>query len=303
MSEPERPEGQPAGDAVHAAISALLAPLARLAVSHGVPFMAVEGALRRAFVDVAREALLDAGLPAHRLVSRISTSTGLTRREVTRLTQLATDDAQPVNGSLAAEVFTRWVTDRNLRSPKGQVQPLPRTGDSPSFESIARSVTQDVHPRSLLEELCRLGMARLDEGTDTVMLLRDAFVPDGDRQHMLGFLADNVGDHLHGAVDNVLAQGSSPHFDQAVFADELSAESLQAVHSFIANQWQGLMAEAVPLLEQRIGLDRTSGRLQNKRVRIGLYSYEDDMRPSPQPAATPARAARQAKTKKGSDNE
>lgn len=303
MSEPERPiGGQTAGDAVHTAISALLVPLARLAVSQGMPFMAVEAALRRAFVDVAREALVDAGLPAHRLVSRISTSTGLTRREVTRLTQPAVDDAPAAGGgSLAAEVFTRWVTDRSLRSAKGLVQPLQRIGPAPSFESIARSVTQDVHPRSLLEELCRLGMASVDESSDMVTLLKEAFVPDGDQQHMLAFLADNVGDHLSGAVDNVMAHGRSLHFDQAVFADELSAESLTVAHTFIAGQWQRLLSEAVPMLEQCIADDHAAGRMQDKRVRIGLYSYEDGMRGAA-PAASPD-TPHPEKTRKRSDNE
>ena len=88
--------------AVPAAISALLLPLARLAVSQGVPFSVAEAALKQAFVEAAREALVDAGLPEHRLVSRISTTTGLNRREVTRLTQLDPGEHKPAAVSLAS---------------------------------------------------------------------------------------------------------------------------------------------------------------------------------------------------------
>lgn len=267
--------------AVPSAISTLLLPLARLAVSQGVPFSVAEAALKQAFVEAAREALVDAGLPEHRLVSRISTSTGLNRREVTRLTQAEPNQAKPAAVSSAGEVFTRWLTDKALRTKQGRVKPLARTGPAPSFEALARSVTQDVHPRSLLDELCRLGLAQLDQARDTVSLLRDAFVPGSDQQHMLAFLADNVGDHLNGAVANV--RGHGPHFDQAVFADELSAESLVRVRQFVASQWSRLLNEAVPLLEQCIEEDRTAARPQDQRVRIGLYSYTDGMpRPDPQ---------------------
>ena len=264
-----------------AAINALLKPLARLAVSQGVPVVQIETLLRHAFIDAARQALLDAGLPEHRLVSRISTSTGLTRREVARLIQLESAETQPAAVSLAAEVFTRWVTDRSLRTPQGSVKSIKRAGPPPSFEALARSVTQDVHPRSLLEELCRLDMVQIDETGDTVSLLRDAFVPNKDKQHMLAFLADNVGDHLNGAVANVIGQGQRGHFDQAVFADELSAESLEAVRQFVSSQWTRLLAEAVPFLEQRIEDDRLAARPQDKRMRLGLYSYDDAM-PTPQ---------------------
>ena len=66
---------------------ALLMPLARLAVARGLPFAAVEGLLKQAFVQVAGEA--HPGVLAHRKVSRISTVTGINRREVTRLTLAA----------------------------------------------------------------------------------------------------------------------------------------------------------------------------------------------------------------------
>lgn len=273
---PSKDKDTSGADATTAALSALLAPLARLAVSQGVGVQVVEELMRRAFVGAARQALIGAGLPEHRLVSRISTSTGLTRREVARLTQPDAADARPVGGSLASEVFTRWVTARGLRAPNGEMRPLKRMGPAPSFEALARSVTQDVHPRSLLEELCRLGMAEVDDEHDTVMLTRDAFVPDQDKQHMLGFLADNVGDHLRGVVSNVLSERDArKHFDQAVFADELSPESLAVVREFVIARWKNLLDDAVALLERRIEDDKAHGREQDRRVRIGLYSFDE----------------------------
>jgi hypothetical protein len=50
----------------------------------------------------------------------------------------------------------------------------------------------------------RLGLAELDGAQDTVRLVRDGFVPQGDSARMLQVLGRNVGAHLEGAVDNVL---------------------------------------------------------------------------------------------------
>lgn len=261
------------------ALRALLAPLARLALAHGVPCGAVEELMKEAFVDEALRS--QPSLSPARAVSRLSVATGLSRREVTRLTRREAD-VRPVRPSPASELFTRWVTDPAWCDPSGVPLTLPRaasSSDAPCFEALAHSVTRDVHPRSFLEEMCRLGIAAHDESTDTVRLIRNAFVPSGQRATMLGFLGENVGDHIAAAVANVIADDEPPHFEQAVFADELSAESEQQVRQFVLGQWKQLMREAVPLLEGLIDIDRKTARPQNRRLRIGLYSYATDMTP------------------------
>lgn len=288
------------------ALTAVLGPLARLAVARGLPFAAVEEQLKVAFINAARDAQAGSGQPAHRLVSRISTTTGINRREVTRITQAPIEATGPKAVSLASEVFTRWRSDRKwLKGGQhgGEPKVLPRLGAKGSFEALARSVTQDVHPRSLLDELCRIGLAVHDQAADTVSLSQDAFVPRGDWRRMLAFLGDNVGDHLQGAVDNVLGDGGQ-HFEQAIFADELSPESLQSLRDLVRGYWQQMLKEVVPLLEQRIEEDRQAGRPQDRRVRLGLFTYQAPMaapdaapETAPETAPAPAPVARSRTTR------
>lgn len=259
------------------ALGALLRPLSRLAVAKGLPYVTLEEVLKASMVEAAREA--HPGLPAQRSVSRISTTLGLNRREVTRLTRAGDADATPAalrRPAPATELFTRWRTDPSLRDAGGWLRPLPRLGPAPSFESLAHSLTQDVHPRSLLDELCRLGLARLDEANDEVELCDNAFVPRGDESRMLGFLAANVGDHCAAAVANVLC-GGREHLEQAIFADEISVESLNQLRQAVSAQWQQLLRSMVPLLEELIEADRAAGRTADRRVRIGLFTYAEPM--------------------------
>jgi hypothetical protein len=172
---------------------------------------------------------------------------------------------------------------RRFHDKDGNPRPLKRQGRAPSFEALAQSVTRDVHPRTLLDELCRLGLATIDEGTDTVRLVRDSFVPSQDGGRMLSFLGANVGDHLAAAVSNVLAQ-SPPHLEQAIFADELSDESTQALRELVAARWKELLAGLVPSIQALIDADRKAGRRADRRVRVGLYSYQAPMtKPSEDP--------------------
>lgn len=275
------PAEAPADPALTEALRALLRPLAELALAHGVPFQAAQALFRQAYVDAACAVSQDA-LP-HRRVSKISTATGLHRREVSRLLQTDAPAAPPPR-SLPVELFTRWLADARCRNTQGQPMALPRQGDFPSFEALAKSVTRDVHPRSLLDELVRLKLVAWDGEADTVRLQAEAFVPRDDRARMLGFLAANVGDHLRGAVSNV-AGAAAPHFEQAIFADELSAQSVAAVRGLIAPQWQSLLSALVPELERLIAEDAQAGRVQDQRLRIGLYEYHAPMHGGP---ATPA---------------
>jgi hypothetical protein len=273
------------------AVRSVMVPLARLAVARGLRFGALDELLRSAFVEVAREAHPD--VPATRGVSRVSAATGLNRREVTRL--MKTVAPEPPKRSLATELFTRWLSDPALRRKGAPLRTLPRQGKAPSFESLAHSVTKDVHPRTLLEEVCRLGLASVDEAGDSVTLMRDTYVPSGDEQRMLGFLGSNVGDHLSAAAANVMGQ-EPRHLEQAMFASELSAESLERLRPAVSAQWQALMRELAPLVQQMMDEDESEKRSRNQRLRIGMYAYTAPMPVNPgQPAASEKPAGRRRK--------
>ena len=270
------PHDTPEAAALAEALRAVLTPLAKLAVARGMPFAAVELVIKQAFVDAARE-VHGASAQPNRMVSRIATATGLTRREVTRLTQppaaAAPGAAAAPPRTHASEVFARWMTDPQYRTRRGPRE-LPRLGEAPSFEALAQSVTRDVHPRSLLDELIRLGLATHEQARDRVALAREAFVPRGDAARMLGFLGANVGDHLAGAIDNVLGKGDR-HFEQALFADGLPDDAIERLRERVSAQWRALRAALVPAIEELLDAERAAGREGRRRLRIGLYTFDD----------------------------
>lgn len=287
-------------DALLDALDRLLGPLARLALARGLTSAQLEEALRLALVRAADQQ--NAELLPHRRVSRISTATGLHRREVTRLVQQLRDgENRPAapRRSPAAELFAQWCTDPRFCDRRGRPRVLPRQGTSarrPSFEMLAQSVTRDVHPRSLLDELLRLGLATLDDTRDTVALTAEAFVPRGDESRMLQFLGANVGDHLSAAVDNVLADGRR-HLEQAVFADGMSEPSIASVRTLIARHWKRLHDELVPVLKRHVAQDAGAPGAQ-RRLRVGLYSFDEALPKgddTPGDAAPPSPSAAKAK--------
>jgi hypothetical protein len=271
-----------APDALGAALAQVLAPLATLAVARGMTYPALDDAIKLALIDAADRAHAD--LPPHRRVSRIATATGIHRREVTRLlAQLRAGQgvtAAPAR-SQASELFAHWRTNRRYCDRRGSPLELPRQGEAPSFESLAQAITRDVHPRSLMDELLRLGLAAHDAERDTVRLIREAFVPAGDQARMFKVLGANVGSHLAAAVDNVLGDGRQ-HFEQALFARGLGAASIAEARALIQAQWQALMDALVPALETMVARDRDAPAGPRQRLRLGLYSHcHDDAAAAP----------------------
>lgn len=267
--------------AVIDALDHVFAPLAQLCVARGIRIRTVEERIRGAFVKAARDAQPEQATT--RLTSRLSAATGLTRREVVRLESLADRAPQPQRSPMT-ELFTRWLSDPELRGDDNKPVTLTRQGPAPSFESLAQSTTRDVHPRTLMDELCRLQLATYDASSDSVQLLGEAFVPHGDWARMLIFLGDNVGDHFRAAVDNVLHDGKQ-QMEQSIFADEMSTQSLIQARELMKHQWNGMLAQIAPQLEQMIETDQQTGRAQDHSLRIGLFTWSQAM---PKPAESPA---------------
>lgn len=275
--------------ALLAAMSAVFEPLAQLCIARGLTFQSAEELLKLAYIKAARRACAAELAKPTRLTSRLSTITGLTRREVARLDSKAAEPQLPATRSHITELLTRWASSPDFVDARGAPAALVRTGPSPSFEALAASVTRDVHPRSLLAELERLNLVAVTTGAEPscelVVLLTDAFVPRADWSQMIGFLGANVGDHLRAAVENVLGSGSQ-HFEQVLTADELSSHSLSQVRQLISNQWRQLLTTLGPELERLMQEDRVAGRAQDQLVRIGLYSWMQPM-PAPPSGSTP----------------
>jgi hypothetical protein len=275
------------------ALQAVLAPLARLALARGLPYATLDELLKQALVDQADQAHADT--LAHRRVSRVSTATGIHRREVSRLIQLLRDgrQGQPRDRrSLPQELVAHWLTAPRFRARRGAPRALPRQAPAdggPSFDELAQAVTRDVHSRSLLDELLRQGLVQVAED-GTVRLAPDAEVPRGDRARLLRVLGTNVGAHLQAAVDNVQAPGDAPHLERAVFAHGLSERSIDELRTLVELQWQALVQAVVPAVQALVARDQDQPGA-DRRMRLGLYHHvAADPSPSDAPlAATPAR--------------
>jgi hypothetical protein len=250
---------------------ALLVPLARWLVHNGVTYASFAPALKSVFVEAARREL--AGSGGKQTDSALSVLSGVQRRDIRQLADDALVQAQPKTPSIASQVFTRWLTDAALRDRRDQPMPLPKSGTAPSFDALARELSSDVHPRTLLAEMQRLGLVRVDG--DAVHLQAQAFVPQRGFDDMVEIFAANASDHLAAAAHNLRGDGDK-FLEQSVFASGVSARSTQTLAALARKLWRPAF--------QRMARDATKAYQQDQRsgdaamrMRFGVYFYAEPL--------------------------
>ena len=207
MSAPES-----RADLTLAAAVRLLAPLVPLLLREGVSYPRFANALKKAFLEEAPAVLLDSSIRVND--SSVSTLTGIHRKDVREWRSAGRPRPQAKTFGAAMDAYLPVGPPiRTTAMPRDARGCWSARAAPGTFEALAASVSNDVHPRTVLQELVRLGVAELVEGKsedadDRVRLCADAFVPKDGTAEMLQLLSDNVGDHLAAAVQNVI--GSTP---------------------------------------------------------------------------------------------
>ena len=236
------------------ALLCALRPLARLAIARRVTFPAFAEIAKGAFMAAAER---DFPLEGARVTdSRLSLLTGLQRRDVKRLRGGEAPDPGmgPVPRLLAA-----WAAEGG--APK----------DAEAFAALAASISRDLHPRTLRDELIRDGAAEADG--DVLRLRSAAWVPE-DEGARLAYLGANLGDHGAAAAANLLA--GAGHLERAVHYNRLSAESATALAREAHERLEPVLAEINALARERQAADAAlPAAARTHRFRAGAYAWRE----------------------------
>ncbi len=265
----------------------LMAPVIRWLLRNGVSYGAFADQLKAVFVDAARSELSRAG--AKPTFSALSMLSGVHRKDVRTLeteprdTDAASTAARSI--PLASQVYTRWLTTRRYRKRNGEPKPLPRNGSGVTFESLAREISQDVHPRTVLDELMRLGLVQLENGV--AVPVSASFVPSRHLDELTSLFAANAADHMAAAVQNLSGTGA-PLLEHSLFADGLGVESVAHLQKLARSLWHDVFDTMVATATERVDLDAAIEPEAQNRVRFGVYFYSESQTLSKLSAKTPS---------------
>ena len=179
------------------AVEHLLYPLARLLLDRGIGFGTLSEVVKFVMIKEAERQLGDAQEGAV-TDSRISIATGIHRKEAKRLRALDAHDTDYFAAGLTAQVVAKWTGDPKLRTRQGP-KPLPKkkkTTRGFDFEDLVRSISTDVRPKAVLDDMLLRGLASMDKD-GLVELHPDNLALKQGQEETLQYLSMNIHDHLN----------------------------------------------------------------------------------------------------------
>jgi hypothetical protein len=261
----------------------LLRPLIRLMMQSGLTFPVLADALRSLFVEVAVNDILTD--PKARTDSRISLLTGVHRKEIRRLREMPRDRSDtPGVVTLASQIVGRWVGTVPFIDADGRPRPLSRANpgteaSDSSFDTLVESVTTDIRPRAVLDNLLSHGVVFLD-AEDRVQLKTEAFIPRPGGEEQLFYFARNLHDHVAAAVANIGAAGAAPFLDRSVHYDGLTPAQAAELQEYAR---AGAMRVLLDVNRRALELSESepsTAAACPRRVNFGVYVFDDDAPPA-----------------------
>lgn len=255
-------------------VGRILRPLVRILLRNGISYGTFADLAKREFLDVAAREFSVKG--RKQTVSRIAVLTGLTRKEVKRLSEQepSADRSSADRYQRAARVVAGWRRDGAFLDPEGVPAVLSIGGTENSFQVLVRRYSGDIPYRAILDELVADGSAVQLDG-QRIQLTGRAYVPCRDetmKLHILGvdtaFLIDTIG-------HNIDAPGPEARFQRKVMYDNLPDEALPQFRRLSAGAAQRLL-ETLDVWLARHDRDsnpKAAGHGRNT-AGVGIYYFE-----------------------------
>ncbi len=272
MSESELPRVAEPPSALIVALRTMLRPLVKLLISQQVHHPYVSNLLKSLYIEVAESEFRLDEKPV--TLSRLSVMTGIHRREAKRIREQATVEGGPPSSvTLGAQIIARWIAEPPWVDDTGRPQTLPREANadsSISFQQLVQSVSVDIHPRSILDEWLRLGVATLDE-QDRVQLRTAAFVPAKGYDEKAHYIGRNVRDHMSAAFQN-LCSDAPPCLERSTYYGSLPAEAVPQLATLAREAGQ----EALLRVNERArAIKQEAGEGgERRRINFGVYFFD-----------------------------
>lgn len=287
---PARPTAGPVGGhmneplkaAVLAAMQRIARPLARLLIESGVGVGEFQAVMKAAFVKAAQ----DVGDGQRTNASRISTLTGLTRREVAALLQVPEDSAPEVDRGRARiqRVLSGWWTDSDFQDRAGAPAILVLRGSKSSFAALVKRYSGEPRVLTILNELLRVKAVRQLPDRRLEALSR-SFAPARWDPDGITAVGEQLRDHLETLIHN-LKHASLPRYQRVIENSQVDPKYVPLINRDIAAQADSLIDSLDDALNNPAATVKPANEVKDA-VRLGVAVYVFESPLEVPPARTP----------------
>lgn len=259
-----------------AAYAKLLRPLVRILLRHGITYAELSEVIKTVFVETAAQEFRVPGKKMSK--ARIAIVTGLTRKEVQRLSGIDADGRYAVktNMSRIGRVLSGWHTDPDFTGPYGMPLELRYDAENSEDVTFVRLVQQysgDMTPRAMLDELIRVG-AVVETDQNWFKVIRREYVPNLLAPDFLERVGTSIHNFVHTIETNMQKEGPGKgRFERSVWRPGgIKKADLGIFNQFVREKCQGLLDDIDNWLSKLEGPDEKKGD-EVVQTGVGIYHY------------------------------
>lgn len=266
-----------ASQSLQTAVGKLLRPLIRVLIRYGVSHAEFADIAKRVYVDTAEREFT---LPGRKQsMSRVTMLTGIYRKEVRRIMQLAdlAEDEVTTSHNRAVRIISGWNRDSEFSDSQTRPRPLALDGDG-SFSELVKRYSGDIPVRAVLDELLRVEAVFRDADGLIHLTVDTAYVPHQDKDAQFNIMGSSVADLLTTLDHNFESTAEDSRLQLTTAYDNLPLEAVQRFKKLCRDRCTDLLNEFDHWLGEH---DRDSnenvlgeGRL---RAGIGIYYIEEEI--------------------------
>jgi hypothetical protein len=262
-----------------AAYSKLLRPLIRILLRHGVTYAELSEVVKTVYVATAAHEFRVPGKKMSK--ARIAIVTGLTRKEVQRISEIDNKENAGLKTNLSriGRVLSGWHTDPDFTGPYGMPLELRYDSDMPADATFVRLVQRysgDMTPRAMLDELLRVG-AVVETDQNWFKVVRREYVPHTLAPDFLERVGRGVHNFVHTIEMNMQKAGPGKgRFERTVRPDSgLRIQDLPLFDQYVRQKSQALLEDIDNWLTK---LEKPSKSDTTIQTGVGIYHFvvEDD---------------------------
>lgn len=209
----------------------ILKPVVRFCLNSSLGLQDTYEALKVAFLKVAAEDLESQGEKV--TISRLNAVTGVDRRVAVRI--LKEKEVKESATQYATRVIGRWRRDQRYLTKSGRPRVLEFKGDDSEFHTLVRSISQSLHPASVLFDLKRVGA--VTETPSGLKLTAQAYIPKGNMLENFEILAEDTESLILAVMDNIQHEGEElPNYHAAVVYNNIDSDDVPKIRQWFYDQ-------------------------------------------------------------------
>ena len=251
-------------------IKPLLKPLIRLLIRHDISHSELAEWARHVYVEEVYEHFT---LPKRKMTyARASVLTGLSRKEVVRVRNSASDKSsqKTTKPNRAARVITGWMSDETFLDDNKKPKSLFLKEGEASFAKLVQRYSGDISVGAILDELLRLEIAAYQG--DKIILLSQGYIPKNNNNKRIDILMRSTGNLLKTGLHNLQSSSEKTYLQRQLIHRDVSQNLAKEFQQYSKERANILLIE----LDQWLKEKGCTNEKNNINVGIGVYYYEEN---------------------------